>query len=81
MNLTKRTRNVLTVAALYVVVVVALRFSGSGMGWLMALGMGLAVTPLALWITWLRRHFTERARAFGRRHGSAAWPEDRHRRG
>ncbi|MFD7681036.1 hypothetical protein [Streptomyces sp. NPDC060187] len=80
MNLTKRTRTVLTAAALYVVVVLLLRFSGSGMGWWMALAVGLVVTPLALWMTWLRRRFTERAMEFGRRHGPSAWPEDRHRR-
>ncbi|WP_329557292.1 hypothetical protein [Streptomyces sp. NBC_00696] len=81
MDLTKRTRNVLTVAALYVVVVLVLRFSGSGMGWWTALMVGLVVTPLAVWMRWLRRRSTERAIEFGRRHGQSASPEDRHRRG
>ncbi|MGW3851511.1 hypothetical protein [Streptomyces fagopyri] len=81
MNLTKRAGNLLTAAAIYAVAVLALRFSGSGMGWWMALALGLVVTPLALWMTWLRRRFTERAVEFGRRHGPSAWPEERHRRG
>ncbi|MFJ2162748.1 hypothetical protein [Streptomyces sp. NPDC087856] len=81
MNFTKRTQNVLTAATLYVVVVLALRFSGSGMGWWMASTVGLVVTPLALWMTWLRRRLAEQAIEFGRRHGPSAWPEDRHRRG
>ncbi|WP_420313269.1 hypothetical protein ACOB87_43975 [Streptomyces sp. YS-B37] len=81
MNITKRTQNVLTAATLYVVVVLALRFSGSGMGWRMASTVGLVVTPLALWMTWLRRRLAEQAIEFGRRHGPSAWPEDRHRRG
>ncbi|NEB80889.1 hypothetical protein G3I40_37630 [Streptomyces sp. SID14478] len=79
MNLSKRTRNVLIAATVYVVVVLALRFSGSGIGWWMALAMGAVATPLALWMTWLRRRFNERAMAFGRRHGPYAWPEDRRR--
>ncbi|MGW3312987.1 hypothetical protein ACWDG9_41150 [Streptomyces sp. NPDC001073] len=81
MNFTKRTRNVLTAAAIYVVLVLLLRFSGSGMGWWMALAVGLVATPMALWMTWLRQHYMERAREFGRRHGPSAWPEERHRRG
>ncbi|MFD6821491.1 hypothetical protein ACFWC5_14095 [Streptomyces sp. NPDC060085] len=72
MNFTKRTRNVLTAAAIYVVFVLFLRFSGSGMGWWMALAVGLVATPLALWMTWLRQRYTERAREFGRRHGPSA---------
>lgn len=79
MNLTKRTRDVLIVVALYVVAVLALRFSGDGVSWWMALLLGLVVTPLALWIGWLRRRFTERAAEYGRRHGAYPWPEDRRR--
>lgn len=76
MNLTKRMRSVLVAVVIYVVAVLALRFSGSGIDWWTALAMGLVVTPLALWMAWLRRRFTERAVEFGRRRASP-WPEER----
>ncbi|MEV1026511.1 hypothetical protein [Streptomyces sp. NPDC050264] len=78
MNLSKRTRDVLIVAAVYAVVVLVLRFSGAGIGWWMALLLGLVVTPLGFWMGWLRRRLAERAAEAGRRR-FRPWPEERRR--
>ncbi|MBO1332777.1 hypothetical protein [Streptomyces sp. VRA16 Mangrove soil] len=77
MNLSRRTRYVLSAVAIYVVLVLVWRFSG--IGWWLALGAGVVATPLVMWMTWLRRRFNERAVEFGRRHRLFAWPEDRRR--
>ncbi|OPG11026.1 hypothetical protein B1R27_00580 [Streptomyces sp. GKU 895] len=77
-NLTKSLRTVPVALVIYVFVVLVLRFSGSGITWWRALAMGLVVTPLALWMAWLRRRFTERAIEFGRRR-ARPWPEERRR--
>lgn len=76
--MTKRQKNVAYALALYALVVVMIRFSADGTGWGMALLIALAVTPLALWMGWLRRRLNEQAAEWGRRR-LRPWPEERRR--
>ncbi|MGW2035282.1 hypothetical protein [Streptomyces sp. NPDC001356] len=76
--MSKPLRRACVVLALYVLVAVMIRFSGGGADWGPALLSALVVTPLALWMVWLRRRIRERAQEWGRRR-SRPWPEERHR--
>ncbi|MEU1017415.1 hypothetical protein ABZ383_35900 [Streptomyces sp. NPDC005900] len=78
MELSKRTKNALGVAALYVFAVLVVRFADGGTSWWTALLFGLVVTPLALWAAWLRRRMIERGAEYGRRR-LRPWPEERRR--
>ncbi|MEU1851648.1 hypothetical protein ABZ499_20815 [Streptomyces sp. NPDC019990] len=64
--------------ALYALMVAMIRFSADGAGWDTALLIALAVTPLALWMGWLRRRLNEQAVEWGRRR-ARPWPEERRR--
>ncbi|MEU3932239.1 hypothetical protein AB0E85_09360 [Streptomyces sp. NPDC029044] len=75
--MTKWQKNAAYALALYALVVVLFRFS-SGEGWGTALLSGLLVTPLALWMGWLRRRVNEQAAEWGRRR-LRPWPEERRR--
>ncbi|WPO71785.1 MULTISPECIES: hypothetical protein [unclassified Streptomyces] len=79
MDLSKRTKSVWGVAALYVLGVLVLRYAGSGTSWWVALSAGAVLTPLALWMGWLRSRLREQAAEFGRRR-TRPWPEERRRR-
>ena len=61
--------------ALYALLAVVFRFSAGG-EWGTALLLALVVTPLALWMGWLRRRINEQAREWGRRK-ARPWPEER----
>ncbi|MGY0021157.1 hypothetical protein [Streptomyces sp. cg35] len=78
MNLSRRSRDALIVMAVYAVAVLVMHYSGDGVSWPMSLLLGLVVTPLAFWMGWLRRRFTERAVEAGRRR-FRPWPEERRR--
>jgi archaellum biogenesis protein FlaJ (TadC family) len=75
--MTKWQKNAAYTLALYALVVVMFRIS-SGAGWGMALLIALVVTPLALWMGWLRRRMNEQAQEWGRRR-ARPWPEERRR--
>ncbi|GAA2222966.1 hypothetical protein [Streptomyces indiaensis] len=75
--MTKGQKNAACTLALYALVVVMLRFS-SVEEWDTALLIALVVTPLALWMGWLRRRMNEQAAEWGRRR-FRPWPEERRR--
>ncbi|MGA5362230.1 hypothetical protein [Streptomyces purpurascens] len=76
--MTKWQKNAAYALAIYALSAVVIRFSAGGQGWGTALLLGLVVTPLALWMGWLRRRLTEQAAEWGRRR-VRPWPEERRR--
>ncbi|MEV4336986.1 hypothetical protein [Streptomyces sp. NPDC049590] len=76
--MSKPLRTAGVVVGMYALLVLGIRFAGGGVGWGPALLIALVLTPLALWLTWLRRRMRERAREWGQRR-FRPWPEERHR--
>ncbi|MBB4716404.1 hypothetical protein [Streptomyces luteogriseus] len=75
--MTRWQKNAAWTLTLYALVVLMLRFT-AGDGWGTSLLIALVVTPLALWMGWLRRRTNEQAREWGRRR-VRPWPEERRR--
>ncbi|MEU6685360.1 hypothetical protein [Streptomyces sp. NPDC046832] len=75
--MTKGQKNAACTLALYALVVVMLR-SSSVEESDTALLIALVITPLALWMGWLRRRMNEQAAEWGRRR-FRPWPEERRR--
>ncbi|MGI5424672.1 hypothetical protein [Streptomyces sp. CA-179760] len=76
--MTKWQKNAACALAIYALSVVVLRFSVGGQGWGTALLLALVVTPLTLWMGWLRGRLNEQAAEWGRRR-AWPWPEERRR--
>ncbi|MBW5421391.1 hypothetical protein GKQ77_07395 [Streptomyces sp. BG9H] len=67
MNLPKPLKTVLTVALMYAICVLLLRYRRDGMDWTLALLLGLALAPVALLLSWGRERLNGKAQAAGQR--------------